>query len=139
MKIKVNPAWKMSLALVTAGVVVAVSGQLWAGQTKQPKTTTASDRSGPGPGPFESQGPGCNLFPPSAAVGSGVDPSYFGPPPSESNPSLVGPVQLVRSGPVSFQDGTIHLPLSRAKLAQANKTVSSILPYTTTTTAATPL
>jgi len=139
MKIKVNPAWKMSLALLTAGVVVAVSGQLWAGQTKQPKTTTASDRSGPGPGPFESQGPGCNLFPPSAAVGSGVDPSYFGPPPSESNPSLVGPVQLVRSGPVSFQDGTITLPLYRGKLAKGNKTVWYILTDTSDATAASAL
>src|SRR6266446_5865135 len=139
MKIKVNPAWKMSLALLTAGVVVAVSGQLRAGQIKQPKTTTASDRSGPGPGPFESQGPGCNIFPPSAAVGSGVDPSYFGPPPSESNPSLVGPVQLVRSGPVSFQDGTITLPLYRGKLAKGNKTVWYILTDTSDATAASAL
>jgi len=68
-------------------------------------------QSGPGPGPFESRGPGCNFFPPSAAVGAGVDPSYFGPPPSQSNPSLVGPVQLLRSGTVHFEDGTITLPL----------------------------
>jgi hypothetical protein len=68
-------------------------------------------QSGPGPGPFESRGPGCNFFPPSAAVGAGVDPSYFGPPPSQTNISLVGPVQLLRSGPVNFQEGTITLPL----------------------------
>src|SRR5258707_8160043 len=122
MKIKVNDAWKMSLALLTAGVVVAVSGQLRAGQIKQPKTTTASDRSGPGPGPFESQGPGCNIFPPSAAVGSGVDPSYFGPPPSESNPSPVGPVQLVRTGSVSFRDGAITSPLYRGSVDEGSMT-----------------
>ena len=139
MKIKVNPSSKMSLALLMAGVAVSVSGQLEAAQTKPPKTTTASDRSGPGPGPFESQGPGCNIFPPSAAVGSGVDPSYFGPPPSESNPSLVGPVQLVRSGPVSFQDGTITLPLYRGKLAKGNKTVWYILTDTSDATAASAL
>jgi hypothetical protein len=31
-------------------------------------------QSGPGPGPFESRGSGCNFFPPSASGGVGVDP-----------------------------------------------------------------
>jgi hypothetical protein len=76
-----------------------------------PVVIVAQVQSGPGPGPFESQGAGCNVFPPSAAIGTGVDPSYFGPPPSQANQSLVGPVQLLRSGPVSFEDGTVTLPL----------------------------
>jgi hypothetical protein len=87
----------------------------------------ARAQSGPGPGPFQSSGPGCNLFPPSAAVGAGVDPSYFGPPPSETNPSLVGPLQLLRSGTVDFQEGTITLPLYKGKMSRGGKTVWFIL------------
>jgi hypothetical protein len=136
MKTHVNPTWKKSLALLMAGAVVVGSGQLWTGEKLQAQTSSASDQSGPGPGPFESAGPGCNFFPPSAAVGAGVDPSYFGPPPSESNPSLVGPVQLLRSGPVSFQDGTITLPLYRGKLATGNKSVWFILTDTSDADAA---
>jgi hypothetical protein len=40
-----------------------------------------------------------------------VVPRNFGPPPSETNPSLVGPVQLLKSGTVDHQKGTITLPL----------------------------
>jgi hypothetical protein len=46
---------------------------------------------GPGPGPRGS-GPGCDLFPAPASTGTAVGLSYFGPPPSTVNPSLVGPV-----------------------------------------------
>ena len=65
---------------------------------------------GPGPGPI-GPGPGCNLFPAPPSIGAGVSLSYFGPPPSETNPSLVGPVQLLKSGTVDDQKGTITLPL----------------------------
>ena len=65
---------------------------------------------GPGPGPI-GPGPGCNLLPAPPSVGATVDLSYFGPPPSASNPSLVGPVQLLKSGPVDATKGTITLPL----------------------------
>jgi hypothetical protein len=37
--------------------------------------------------------------------------SYFGPPPSENNPSFVGPVQLLKSGQIDEKKGTITLPL----------------------------
>ena len=57
---------------------------------------------GPGPGPL-APGPGCNLFPAPPSIGAGVHLSYFGPPPSETNPSLVGPVQLLKSGTVDDQ------------------------------------
>jgi hypothetical protein len=139
MKTHVNPAWKIALALLMAGAVVVVSGQLWIGGKIQAQTSSASDQSGPGPGPFASAGPGCNFFPPSAAVGAGVDPSYFGPPPSQSNPSLVGPLQLLRSGPVSFEDGTITLPLYRGKVREGNKTVWFILTDTSDANAASSL
>src|ERR1700758_3283587 len=48
---------------------------------------------GPGPGPI-GPGPGCDLFPAPASIGTTVPLSYFGPPPSDTNRSLVGPVQL---------------------------------------------
>src|SRR5882724_5880211 len=52
---------------------------------------------GPGPGPI-GPGPGCNLLPAPASIGATVSLSYFGPSPSASNASLVGPVQLLKSG-----------------------------------------
>jgi hypothetical protein len=70
---------------------------------------------GPGPGPI-GPGPGCNLFPAPPSVGANVDLSYFGPPPSASNPSLVGPVQLLKSGTVDAAHGTITLPLYKGQM-----------------------
>lgn len=65
---------------------------------------------GPGPGPI-GPGPGCNLFPAPPSVGASVNLSYFGPPPSSVNRSLVGPVQLLNTGPVDSTAGTITIPL----------------------------
>src|SRR5258705_3605847 len=65
---------------------------------------------GPGPGPI-GPGPGCNLFPAPPSVGTTVNLSYFGPPPSSTNQSLVGPVQLLKSGAVASTKGTITIPL----------------------------
>ncbi len=65
---------------------------------------------GPGPGPI-GPGPGCNVFPAPASVGATVNLSYFGPPPSSVNRSLVGPVQLLNTGPIDTATGTITLPL----------------------------
>ena len=65
---------------------------------------------GPGPGPI-GPGPGCDVFPAPASVGAAVGLSYFGPPPSTVNQSLVGPVQLLNSGPIDTTTGTITLPL----------------------------
>jgi hypothetical protein len=66
---------------------------------------------GPGGGPRANDGPGCNLFPASAATGTRVPLSYFGPPPSETNPSLVGPEQELKSGQLDAINGRITLPL----------------------------
>ena len=87
---------------------------------------TVTSYAQPSPGVF-GPGPGCNLFPAPASVGATVDLSYFGPPPSENNPSLVGPVQLVKSGRVDQAKGTITLPLYRGSLAGSGKTVWYIL------------
>jgi len=65
---------------------------------------------GPGPGPI-GPGPGCNLLPAPPSVGTTVNLSYFGPPPSTTNQSLVGPVQLLKTGPVDATKGTITIPL----------------------------
>jgi hypothetical protein len=72
--------------------------------------TSLAAQDGPGPGPL-GPGPGCNLFPAPASIGAAVNLSYFGPPPSETNPSLVGPVQLLKSGKLDATKGTITLPL----------------------------
>lgn len=80
----------------------------------------------PSPGVF-GPGPGCNLFPASASVGATVGLSYFGPPPSSTNPSLVGPVQLVKAGQIDEKAGTITLPLYRGTLNGSNKAVWFIL------------
>jgi hypothetical protein len=65
---------------------------------------------GPGGGAI-GPGPGCNLFPAPPSVGAAVGLSYFGPPPSSVNRSLVGPVQLLNTGTVHDQNGTITIPL----------------------------
>src|SRR5258708_2010024 len=91
------------------------------GQTANPNTAQ-----GPGPGPI-GPGPGCNLFPAPASIGASVGLSYFGPPPSASNPSLVGPLQLLRSGKVDDAKGTITLPLYRGTMKGGGKAVWFIL------------
>src|SRR6202047_1364441 len=73
-------------------------------------TVDPNSAQGPGPGPI-GPGPGCNLFPAPPSVGTMVNLSYFGPPPSTTNQSLVGPVQLLKSGPVDVAKGTITIPL----------------------------
>jgi hypothetical protein len=89
-------------------------------------STTFNTDQGPGPGPI-GPGPGCNLFPAPASIGASVNLSYFGPAPSESNPSLVGPVQLLKSGTVDTAKGTITLPLYQGSLAGSKKTIWYIL------------
>ena len=81
---------------------------------------------GPGPGPRGS-GPGCDLFPAPASTGTAVGLSYFGPPPSTVNPSLVGPVQLLNTGQVDALNGTITLPLYKGTLKGTKKNIWYIL------------
>jgi hypothetical protein len=81
---------------------------------------------GPGPGAI-GPGPGCNLFPAPPSEGASVPLSYFGPPPSSVNQSLVGPVQLLNSGTVDAAHGTITVPLYKGRLAGSNKAIWYIL------------
>ncbi len=86
----------------------------------------ATSGDGPSPGPF-GPGPGCNLFPAAASTGTTVGLSYFGPPPSSTNPSLVGPYQLLQSGQVDQKNGTITLPLYEGYTAKGHVPVWYIL------------
>jgi hypothetical protein len=83
----------------------------------------------PSPGVF-GPGPGCNVFPAPASVGATVGLSYFGPPPSANNPSLVGPVQLLKSAQVDVTKGTVTLPLYRGSMAGNKETVWFIVTET---------
>lgn len=81
---------------------------------------------GPSPGP-RGPGPGCNLFPAPASTGTEVPITYFGPPPSSTNPSLVGPYQLLQSGVVDSIKGTITLPLYKGYMKNGHVPVWYIL------------
>jgi hypothetical protein len=96
-----------------------------AGTTALESTTFNSDQ-GPGPGPI-GPGPGCDLFPAPASIGTSVPLSYFGPPPSDTNRSLVGPVQLLDTGKVDVAHGTITVPLYLGHLKGSGKNVWYIL------------
>ncbi len=85
----------------------------------------------PSPGVF-GPGPGCNLFPAPPSVGATVGLSYFGPPPSETNPSLVGPVQLLKSGQVDTVKGTVTLPLYRVLWLPATGLYGTFCPMSAT-------
>jgi len=91
-----------------------------------PPATNPNTDQGPGPGPI-GPGPGCNLFPAPPSVGASVDLSYFGPPPSTVNRSLVGPVQLLNTGPVNAAKGTITIPLYLGHMRGSGKNVWYIL------------
>ncbi len=71
--------------------------------------------------------PGCDLFPAPANIGTNVGLSYFGPPPSTVNQSLVGPVQLLDTGQVDATAGTITIPLYKGKVKSTGKTAWYIL------------
>ena len=81
---------------------------------------------GPGPGPI-GPGPGCDVFPAPASTGTAVPLSYFGPPPSTKNQSLVGPVQLLDTGPVDVANGTITIPLYLGYMKGTGKNVWYVL------------
>ena len=56
------------------------------------------------------------VAPAPAAVGADVPVTYFGPAPSSVQKELVGPYQLIKSGQVDQDAGTITLPLYRGRL-----------------------
>jgi hypothetical protein len=50
------------------------------------------------------------------SIGADIPVTYFGPPPSSVLKELVGPVTLLKSGPIDVQKGTITLPLYKGQL-----------------------
>ena len=94
---------------------------------------------GNGPGPAANEaGPGCNIIPPLASIGTKVNIKQFPPADSLTDPELAGPVQLLKSGkfdipieklikvnvPPGTPRGTITLPLFKG----AVKTSSGLKP-----------
>jgi hypothetical protein len=61
-------------------------------------------------------GPGCRIVPASPSIGADIPLTYFGPPPSTFQKELIGPLQLLRSGPLDRQAGTITLPLYQGQM-----------------------
>jgi hypothetical protein len=95
-------------------------------RTALDESDTFNSDQGPGPGPI-GPGPGCDVFPAPASVGTAVPLSYFGPPPSTKNQSLVGPVQLLDTGPIDVANGTITIPLYLGHMKGTGKNVWYIL------------
>lgn len=52
-----------------------------------------------------------DVAPAPPSIGADVPLTYFGPAPSSVDKRLVGPVQLLRSGTIDFDEGTITIPL----------------------------
>lgn len=71
------------------------------------------------------------VAPSPASIGADVPITYFGPPPSSVAPELVGPLQLLRSGEVDLEAGTIKLPLYRGQMNETGETVWYVLTDTT--------
>ncbi len=56
------------------------------------------------------------IAPAPAAIGADIPATYFGPAPSQSNPRLIGPLQLLTAGTLDREAGTLTLPLYRGRL-----------------------
>jgi len=69
-------------------------------------------------------------LPPPSSTGTGIPLTYQGPPPSEVDRNLVGPVKLLRAGSVDQDKMTVTLPLYRGELKNG-KPVWYILTDTT--------
>jgi len=83
--------------------------------------------------------PGANVFatmsdddvtPAPPSIGADIPLTYFGPAPSSVQKELIGPFQLLKSGEVDLEEGTITLPLYEGK-NKNNKSVWYILTDTT--------
>ncbi len=56
------------------------------------------------------------VAPAPASIGTDIPLTYFGPPPSEVQKELVGPVELLRAGEIDMEAGTVTLPLYRGQM-----------------------
>jgi hypothetical protein len=71
-----------------------------------------------------------NIAPAPPSIGADIPLTYFGPAPSDVQKELIGPFQLLKSGQVNLEEGTITLPLYEGQLKN-NKSVWYILTDTT--------
>ena len=68
----------------------------------------------------DAQSPIDEVRPAPPSIGADVPLTYFAPAPSTDNPGLIGPLQLLRSGPIDLDEGTITLPLYEGVLRRAS-------------------
>jgi hypothetical protein len=54
------------------------------------------------------------------SIGADVPVTYFAPPASTDEPHLIGPLQLLRTGPIDLDAGTITLPLYEGRVVNAD-------------------
>jgi hypothetical protein len=87
---------------------LALVGLFLAGSTA---TVIAQDAATPEPRGIEETQPA------PASVGADVPLTYFGPPPSEVDKKLVGPVELLRAGDIDMEAGSITLPLYEGRMS----------------------
>ncbi|MCB1875936.1 MAG: hypothetical protein KDH88_08180 [Chromatiales bacterium] len=71
------------------------------------------------------------IRPAPASIGTDIPATYFGPPPSSVEPELIGPLQLLTSGELDTEAGTITLPLYRGELRETGEPVWYIVTDTT--------
>lgn len=62
-----------------------------------------------------------SIAPAPPSIGADVPLTYFGPAPSTVQRELVGPYQLLRSGQIDFNAGTITLPLYQGQMKDGRK------------------
>jgi hypothetical protein len=67
------------------------------------------------------------ITPAPPSIGADVPVTYFGPAPSSVNKKLIGPVTLLKSGPIDFTAGTITLPLYRGVVKSTGKPIWYVL------------
>src|SRR6267378_51706 len=122
------------IAATTAAVMFFSAATFAAGQEQDGLLLQGN---GPGPAANEA-GPGCNIIPPLASIGTKVNIKQFPPADSLTDAELAGPVQLLKSGkfdipieklikvnvPPGTPRGTITLPLFKG----AVKTPSGLKP-----------
>ncbi|CAN8075647.1 unnamed protein product [Agarophyton chilense] len=63
----------------------------------------------------QTERPDDDVEPAPPSIGSDVPLTYFGPAPSQVDPRLIGPVQLLKSGVIDFDEGTITIPLYKGR------------------------
>jgi hypothetical protein len=70
------------------------------------------------------------IAPAPPSIGADVPATYFGPAPSQINPRLIGPLQLLTAGSLDQDAGTLTLPLYKGRLT-TGETVWYVLTDTT--------